>query len=36
MQAAGFPVLYLEDDYSISNIGQLKTRAEAFVETLGR
>jgi benzoyl-CoA reductase/2-hydroxyglutaryl-CoA dehydratase subunit BcrC/BadD/HgdB len=28
------PVLYLEDDYSSSSPGRLKTRIEAFLENL--
>jgi benzoyl-CoA reductase/2-hydroxyglutaryl-CoA dehydratase subunit BcrC/BadD/HgdB len=34
LQKAGVPVLLLEGDYSEEQAGQLKTRIEAFVETL--
>lgn len=34
LQKAGVPVLLLEGDYSEQQAGQLKTRIEAFVETL--
>jgi len=34
LQKAGVPVLLLEGDYSEEQTGQLKTRIEAFVETL--
>jgi len=34
LQKAGIPVLLLEGDYSEEQAGQLKTRIEAFVETL--
>ena len=34
LQEAGVPVLLLEGDYSKEQAGQLKTRIEAFVETL--
>ncbi len=34
LQAAGVPVLLLEGDYSEEQAGQLKTRIEAFIETL--
>ncbi len=34
LQAAGIPVLLLEGDYTQEQAGQLKTRIEAFVETL--
>nr|WP_294560198.1 2-hydroxyacyl-CoA dehydratase [uncultured Rhodopila sp.] len=33
-QAAGFPVLELGTDYSQGDVGQIKTRVEAFVEVL--
>ncbi|MHB1128202.1 MAG: 2-hydroxyacyl-CoA dehydratase subunit D [Bacillota bacterium] len=32
MQAKGYPVLHIEDDYSATTIGQLKTRVQAFLE----
>uniref|UniRef100_I2PZ06 Benzoyl-CoA reductase/2-hydroxyglutaryl-CoA dehydratase subunit, BcrC/BadD/HgdB n=1 Tax=Desulfovibrio sp. U5L TaxID=596152 RepID=I2PZ06_9BACT len=34
MQAAGVPFLAIETDYGLEDMGQLKTRVEAFVETL--
>jgi benzoyl-CoA reductase/2-hydroxyglutaryl-CoA dehydratase subunit BcrC/BadD/HgdB len=34
LQKAGIPVLLLEGDYSEEQAGQLKTRIEAFIETL--
>jgi benzoyl-CoA reductase/2-hydroxyglutaryl-CoA dehydratase subunit BcrC/BadD/HgdB len=34
MQAAGLPFLSIETDYGMEDMGQLKTRVEAFVETL--
>lgn len=34
LQKAGVPVLLLEGDYSQEQVGQLKTRIEAFIETL--
>lgn len=34
LQKKGIPYLYLETDYSIADIGQLSTRAGAFVEML--
>jgi benzoyl-CoA reductase/2-hydroxyglutaryl-CoA dehydratase subunit BcrC/BadD/HgdB len=34
MDAAGVPYLSLETDYGMEDMGQLKTRVEAFVETL--
>ena len=33
-QAAGFPVLELGTDYSQGDVGQIKTRVEAFIEVL--
>jgi benzoyl-CoA reductase/2-hydroxyglutaryl-CoA dehydratase subunit BcrC/BadD/HgdB len=35
LDAEGIPMLRLETDYSLSDAEQLKTRVEAFVETLG-
>ena len=32
LQAHGYPVLHIEDDYSATTIGQLKTRVQAFLE----
>ena len=34
MAAAGIPYLTIETDYGMEDAGQLKTRVEAFVETL--
>jgi len=34
MEKEGIPILYLESDYSPSQLGQLTTRIEAFVESL--
>jgi benzoyl-CoA reductase/2-hydroxyglutaryl-CoA dehydratase subunit BcrC/BadD/HgdB len=33
-QDAGFPVLELGTDYSQGDVGQIKTRVEAFIEVL--
>jgi len=33
-QEAGFPVLHIEDDYSVTTIGQLRTRVQAFLEMI--
>jgi benzoyl-CoA reductase subunit C len=35
IEAKGTPVLYLEDEYSMSTIGRLRTRIQAFLELLG-
>ncbi|WP_419785592.1 double-cubane-cluster-containing anaerobic reductase [Pseudodesulfovibrio sp.] len=35
MTAEGLPMLSIETDYSMEDVEQLKTRVEAFVETLG-
>jgi benzoyl-CoA reductase/2-hydroxyglutaryl-CoA dehydratase subunit BcrC/BadD/HgdB len=35
MADAGIPFLAIETDYGLEDMGQLKTRVEAFVETLG-
>lgn len=35
LEENGFPVLHLEDDYSVFTIGQLRTRIQAFLETIG-
>jgi len=35
IEALGVPVLYLEDEYSASTLGRLKTRIEAFLEMIG-
>jgi benzoyl-CoA reductase subunit C len=34
IEAKGTPVLYLEDEYSMSTIGRLRTRIQAFLELL--
>jgi benzoyl-CoA reductase subunit C len=34
IESTGTPVLYLEDDYSLSGFGRLKTRIEAFLEMI--
>ncbi|MBM3150014.1 MAG: 2-hydroxyacyl-CoA dehydratase, partial [Chloroflexi bacterium] len=34
LKEAGIPILFLENDYTWSTIGQLKTRVEAFIEML--
>ncbi|TAK30398.1 MAG: 2-hydroxyacyl-CoA dehydratase [Chloroflexota bacterium] len=31
----GIPTLHLEEEYRLANIGQIKTRLEAFLETIG-
>lgn len=35
LDAAGIPVIKIETDYGMEDIGQLKTRIEAFIEKLG-
>ena len=35
IESAGAPVLYLEDEYSTSSLGRVKTRVEAFLEMIG-
>lgn len=35
IESHGTPVLYLEDEYSMSTIGRLRTRIQAFLELLG-
>ena len=35
IQEMGVPVLHLEDDYSLTSIGGLRTRIEAFLEMIG-
>jgi len=35
IESVGAPVLYLEDEYSMSTIGRLRTRIQAFLELLG-
>jgi benzoyl-CoA reductase subunit C len=34
LEAKGTPVLYLEDEYSMSTIGRLRTRVQAFLELI--
>ena len=34
LQGEGLPVLHIEDDYSITTIGQLRTRIQAFIERI--
>jgi bzd-type benzoyl-CoA reductase N subunit len=36
IEAKSTPVLYLEDEYSMSTIGRLRTRVQAFLEMLGK
>ncbi|MFA4837126.1 MAG: 2-hydroxyacyl-CoA dehydratase family protein, partial [Dehalococcoidia bacterium] len=35
LQGQGYPVLHIEDDYRAANMGQLRTRIQAFLETIG-
>ena len=35
LQGMGYPVLHIEDDYSLATIGQLRTRIQAFLEMIG-
>jgi len=35
IESKGVPVLYLEDEYSMSTIGRLRTRIQAFLELVG-
>ncbi len=35
IESLGIPVLYLEDEYSMSTIGRLRTRIQAFLEIIG-
>ncbi|MDD5093934.1 MAG: 2-hydroxyacyl-CoA dehydratase family protein [Dehalococcoidia bacterium] len=35
LKGLGLPVLHIEDDYSVGTIGQLSTRVQAFLETIG-
>jgi benzoyl-CoA reductase subunit C len=35
IESKGAPVLYVEDEYSMSTIGRLRTRVQAFLEMLG-
>lgn len=34
LESQGLPVLHIEDDYRVSNVGQLRTRIEAFLEII--
>ncbi len=34
LKEAGVPFMSFERDYYLANVGQLKTRVEAFIETL--
>jgi benzoyl-CoA reductase/2-hydroxyglutaryl-CoA dehydratase subunit BcrC/BadD/HgdB len=34
IESAGTPVLYIEDEYSTSSLGRVKTRIEAFLEMI--
>ena len=34
MESKGVPVLYVEDEYSTSALGRMKTRVEAFLEMI--
>ena len=34
IEGLGTPVLYIEDDYSMSAIGRLRTRIQAFLEVI--
>ncbi len=36
IEAKGTPVLYLEDEYSMSTIGRLRTRVQAFLEMIAK
>jgi benzoyl-CoA reductase subunit C len=36
IESVGVPVLYLEDEYSMSTIGRLRTRIQAFLELTAR
>jgi benzoyl-CoA reductase subunit C len=35
IESTGTPVLYLEDEYSVSSLARVKTRIEAFLEMIG-
>ncbi len=35
IESTGTPVLYIEDEYSTSSLGRVKTRIEAFLEMIG-
>jgi benzoyl-CoA reductase/2-hydroxyglutaryl-CoA dehydratase subunit BcrC/BadD/HgdB len=34
IESKGVPVLYVEDEYSMSTIGRLRTRVQAFLELI--
>jgi benzoyl-CoA reductase/2-hydroxyglutaryl-CoA dehydratase subunit BcrC/BadD/HgdB len=34
IESSGTPVLYIEDEYSTSSLGRVKTRIEAFLEMI--
>ena len=34
IESAGTPVLYMEDEYSVSSLARVKTRIEAFLEMI--
>ncbi len=34
LEGEGFRVLHLEDDYNLPSLAQLRTRVEAFLETM--
>ncbi len=36
IESAGTPVLYIEDEYSVSSLGRVKTRIEAFLEMIAQ
>ena len=36
IESGGTPVLYLEDEYSVSSLGRVKTRIEAFLEMIAQ
>jgi benzoyl-CoA reductase/2-hydroxyglutaryl-CoA dehydratase subunit BcrC/BadD/HgdB len=36
IESKGVPVLYLEDEYSMSTIGRLRTRIQAFLELIAK
>jgi benzoyl-CoA reductase/2-hydroxyglutaryl-CoA dehydratase subunit BcrC/BadD/HgdB len=36
IESKGVPALYLEDEYSMSTIGRLRTRIQAFLELIAK
>jgi len=36
LKKAGVPALRLEKDYQYSSMGQIKTRTQAFIESMGK